>query len=227
MKKILAASAIAMALAATGANAAQTTLLKVTGKLAMAACTPALGGGGTVDYGNIALGSLSATETNRIGEKDVSFSITCPAPTKAAWAITDDRANTLADNIVVLEGDAAKNQISNVSMTYGVGDTAGNVHIGMYTIYADIANVTADGVKVDAISGATTTPAWTKSTTGIIKNGEMEMMTVAATGTTAPLAYTTAVFPLKTVLAVQNTGMLKITDDTKLDGQATITIKYL
>lgn len=227
MKKILAASAIAMALAATGANATSTVLLKVTGKLAMAACTPALGGGGTVDYGNISTGTLSATEASRIGERDVSFTITCPAPTKAAWAITDDRAGTRADKLSVTEGDAAKNEVTDPSMLYGVGDTPDSVHIGAYTIYADIANVTADGVKVDAISGATTTPVWAKSTTGIIKNGEMEMMTVATSGTTAPLAYTTAVFPLKTVLSVLSSATLKITDDVKLDGQATITIKYL
>ena len=226
MKKILAASAIAMALAATGANAGSTTLLKVTGKLAMPACTPALGGGGTVDYGTISLGTRSANTINRVGEKDVALTINCPAPTKAAWAITDDRANTRAD-LPVEEGDAVKNSVNDASYAYGVGQTAGQVNIGGYTVYADLANVTADGTKVDSIYGATSNPAWAKSTTGMIKNGEMEIMTVAASGTTTPLAFTTAVFPLKTVLEVGKTSELNITDDTKLDGQATITIKYL
>lgn len=40
------------------------------------------------------------------------------------------------------------------------------------------------------------------------------MMTVAASGTTAPLPFTTAVFPLKTSTAIQNTAALAITDDT-------------
>ncbi|EOC3310499.1 hypothetical protein ACI3LC_003279, partial [Salmonella enterica subsp. enterica serovar Kentucky] len=33
--------------------------------------------------------------------------------------------------------------------------------------------------------------------------------------------------PLKTSLAIQDTATLAITDDTVLDGQATITLKYL
>ncbi|EDA4529941.1 hypothetical protein F8948_25000, partial [Salmonella enterica subsp. enterica serovar Infantis] len=88
-------------------------------------------------------------------------------------------------------------------------------------------NVTADGVKSDAISGTVDSPVWQKSTTGIIKNGNMEMFTVATKGTTEPVPYTLAIFPLKTSLAIQDTATLAITDDTVLDGQATITLKYL
>ncbi|MCL0127260.1 hypothetical protein M2T39_29420, partial [Klebsiella pneumoniae] len=44
---------------------------------------------------------------------------------------------------------------------------------------------------------------------------------------TTPVAFTTAVFPLVTSLAIQGTDTLAITDDTSLDGQATITLKYL
>ncbi len=55
----------------------------------------------------------------------------------------------------------------------------------------------------------------------------MEMFTVATKGTTEPVPYTLAIFPLKTSLAIQNTATLAITDDTDLDGQATITLKYL
>ncbi len=108
-----------------------------------------------------------------------------------------------------------------------MGKTAGGVKIGAYSIFADVANVTADGVKSDVISGTVGSPSWQKTATGIIKNANMEMMTVAASGTTAPLPFTTAVFPLKTSLAIQNTAALAITDDTNLDGQATITVKYL
>lgn len=53
MKKILVATAVALALSATAANAASTAVLKVTGLLSVAACTPQLSGGGEVDYGLI------------------------------------------------------------------------------------------------------------------------------------------------------------------------------
>ncbi|HFN3633711.1 DUF1120 domain-containing protein [Enterobacter hormaechei] len=123
--------------------------------------------------------------------------------------------------------DAAGGNVSDTTQSYGVGKTAGGVKIGAYSIFADVANVTADGVKSDFISGTVGSPSWQKTATGIIKNANMEMMTVAASGTTAPLPFTTAVFPLKTSLAIQNTAALAITDDTNLDGQATITVKYL
>lgn len=129
--------------------------------------------------------------------------------------------------ITINTADAAGGNVSDTTQSYGVGKTAGGVKIGAYSIFADVANVTADGVKSDVISGTVDSPSWQKTATGIIKNASMEMMTVAASGTTAPLPFTTAVFPLKTSLAIQNTAALAITDDTNLDGQATITVKYL
>ncbi|MDI5829829.1 DUF1120 domain-containing protein, partial [Salmonella enterica subsp. enterica serovar Kentucky] len=41
-----------------------------------------------VDYGTIRLATLSATDVNQLGTKDVSLSISCPSATKAAWTIT-------------------------------------------------------------------------------------------------------------------------------------------
>lgn len=229
MKKILVATAVAAVLASGAANAASTALLKVTGLLSVAACTPTLSGGGTVDYGRIHLADLSSTGTNQLGTKNISLTITCPAATKAGWTITDDHADTHpgASVITINNADAANGSVSDTSMSYGVGKTTGGVKIGAYSIFTDISNVTADGVKVDAISGTAVSPTWQKTTTGIIKNGNAEVMTVAATGSTAPLAFTTSIFPLKTSLAIQSTAALAVTDDTNLDGQATITVKYL
>ncbi|MBW9414894.1 DUF1120 domain-containing protein [Enterobacter hormaechei] len=191
--------------------------------------TPQLSGGGEVDYGLIHLADLSATSVNQLGQKDISLTITCPVATKAGWTISDDRADTHpgASVITINTADAAGGNVSDTTQSYGVGKTAGGVKIGAYSIFADVANVTADGVKSDVISGTVDSPSWQKTATGIIKNANMEMMTVAASGTTAPLPFTTAVFPLKTSLAIQNTAALAITDDTNLDGQATITVKYL
>lgn len=90
MKKILVATAVAAVLASSAANAATTTLLKVTGLLSVAACTPELSGGGTVNYNRIHLADLDATSTNQLGTKNITLTITCPAATKAGWTITDD-----------------------------------------------------------------------------------------------------------------------------------------
>lgn len=229
MKKILVATAIAMTLTSAGANAAEATAqLKVTGLLSVEACTPTLSGGGTVDYGSIHLAGLSATSDNQLGTKDVSLSIKCPdAGAKAGWTITDNNAGTRASDITITNADAANGSVNSADQSYGVGETAGKVKIGAYSVFTDISNVTADGVKVDAISGAAASPTWAKSTTGIIKNADAEMMTVAASGSAEPLSYVTAVFPLKVSLAIKDTTTLAITDDTSLAGQATITVKYL
>ncbi|EDS7119998.1 DUF1120 domain-containing protein [Salmonella enterica subsp. enterica] len=229
MKKILLATAVAMAFTASAANAGSTAILKVTGKLSNAACTPTLDGGGVVDYGRIHLSELSSTSVNQLGTKDINLTITCPSASKVAWTISDDRADTHpgASVITINDADATGGAVSDTTMSYGAGQTTGGVKIGAFSIYTNVNNVTADGSSVDAISGTVDSPIWQKSTTGIIKNSNAEMMTVASTGTTEPLAYTMAVFPLKTSLAIQGTATLAITDDTNLDGQATITLKYL
>lgn len=227
MKKILLAAAVAMAFTTAGANAASTAVLKVTGLLSVEACTPTLSEGGVVDYGRIHLSELNADSDNQLGTKDISLTIKCPdAGAKAGWTITDDNASSRATDITVENADAANGSVSTADQSYGVG-LAGEVKIGAYSVFTDVANVTADGVKVDAISGAVDGSAWAKSTTGIIKNGNAEMMTVATSGSSDPLAYVTAVFPLKVSLAIKDTTTLAITDDTDLSGQATITVKYI
>ena len=227
MKKMLIAAVVAMTFTTTGTNAATTAVLKVTGLLSVDACTPSLSNGSVVDYGRIRVSDLFANSDNQLGTKDITLTIQCPdAGAKAGWTISDDTAATRAADITINNADATHGSVTGADQSYGVG-LAGQVKIGAYSVYTDVTNVTADGVKVDAISGATTNPIWTKSITGVIKNGNAEMMTVALSGSTDPLAYTTAVFPLKISLAIKDTHTLAITDDTKLSGQATITVKYI
>lgn len=164
-------TAIAASFATTSVNADTTAVLKVTGQLVVGGCTPELSGGGVVDYGTIRLATLSATDVNQLGTKDVSLSISCPSATKAAWTITDDRADTHpgASVISIANGDMTNSIVSDTTMSYGVGKTTEGVKIGAFSIYTDTANVTADGVKSDAISGTVDSPVWQKSSTGIIK----------------------------------------------------------
>lgn len=63
--------------------------------------------------------------------------------------------------------------------------------------------------------------------TGYIMNDGTDVMTVSKTGQRAPLAFTTATFPLKIALAIAPSKNLTLTDKTELDGQSTITLVYL
>ncbi len=95
-------------------NADTTAVLKVTGQLVVGGCTPELSGGGVVDYGTIRLATLSATDVNQLGTKDVSL-ISLVVCNKAAWTITDDRADTHPGASVI--------SIANGDMTSIVSDT--------------------------------------------------------------------------------------------------------
>ena len=88
-------------------------------------------------------------------------------------------------------------------------------------------SVTADGAAVDPIYQQNATGTWTKSTNGSSQGSHIRDFTVASAGSLDPLAFQTATFPLATSLALQDTTTLAITDDTQLDGQLTISLRYL
>ncbi|HIF6298706.1 TPA: DUF1120 domain-containing protein [Klebsiella michiganensis] len=225
MKKVLLATVLSLCV--SSAFAAETAVLKVKGTLTNAACTPELSNGGVVDYGNIRLGDLSATENNQLGMKDVSLTIQCTAPTKVSWNLIDDRADSVA-NIPVEDSSFVGGSIRSGNQIYGVGKV-GDVNIGNYALFVKLDSVTADGKAADSIStqlyadGST----WAKSLLGTTQGDNMRDFTVAKPGTLEPVAFQTAVFPMATSLAIRDTTTLAIKDDTQLDGQLTISLRYL
>ncbi|MEQ4743210.1 DUF1120 domain-containing protein [Klebsiella michiganensis] len=217
MKKTLIAAALVLF---TGsALAEQNAVLQVQGKLTAASCTPELSNGGEVDYGYIHLGSLSASEVNQIGEKDIDLKITCTAATKLAWTANDNRAET---NAKVQVADYEAGGVDYYQ--FGVGKTEGGVNIGDYLMLT-INSPIVDGVAAVIIARNSPTENW-RGTAGLRSDG-LTSMTVAAPGTVEPLAFTSAIIPITTKLAIQSTDILAITDDTQISGQATITLQYL
>lgn len=220
MKKVILASLIA--LASASAFAEPTAVLKVHGTLTNAACSPSIGNGGVIDYGFIRLGDLSATENNKIGMKQVPVTITCTAPTKVGFTILDNRADSNAQ----LPLDIGGNQNQSAKYyTYGVGTTTEGVKIGNYGMW--MTDVTADGNTVDPVSNNHDWEASKWHKTGIPRSDAFTTTSFAATGTEAPIAITTANFNFVTNLTIRDTTTLAITDDTPLDGQATMTLVYL
>ena len=129
--------------------------------------------------------------------------------------------------LTVENATALGNSLDDERVTYGVGK-AGNVNIGSYGMFVKVDSVTADGEGVTAISADyyDSGVKWAKSTGGITA-GTFRDFSVAAFGSEAPVAFKTATFPLVTSLAIQNTSTLAITDDTALDGELTISLRYL
>ena len=220
MKKIILATAVA--LCTTSAFAAETAVLKVQGKLTNAACSAEMGNGGVIDYGNIHLGGLSAKENNVIGQKQIPVTISCTAATKVGFTITDNRVDSNAQ--LPVDINTNPNQTDKF-YTYGVGKTAGQVNIGNYGMW--MTDVTANGSTVDPIlqNQDWTDGHWVKST--VPRNDAFSTSSFATTGSTAPLAITTATFNFVTNLVIRDTETLAITDDTPFEGQATMTLVYL
>jgi hypothetical protein len=225
MKKVLLATTLSLCI--NSAFAAETAVLKVKGMLTNAACTPELSNGGVVDYGVIHLAELSANEINQLGHKNIDLTINCTAATKVAWNLVDDRVDSRA-NITVKNGSYYNDTVvgGNHSQLYGVGKTADGVNIGNYAMFVNLDSVTADGNSVDTIYLQTGATVWYKS--GSTTQGDSyRNITVAETGSLEPLSFLTATFPLTTSLAIQDTTTLAITDDTEMDGQLTISLKYI
>jgi len=236
MKKLLLAALIAAT--STAALADASVVMKVKGKMNHASCTPELSNGGSIDFGTIALDQLSPNVVNQMGQKDMSLTINCPAATRVAWSIADNKADSNAANdltssqFYIRDGADNGNDVWGAGTTYGVGFTSVGEKIGAYAIATRVNDITANGVPAQAIYAPAFTNSkgeymWRNLTTGLIANGNAEIMTATSPGKTTPLAITNVVFPFKVSLAVVNTDRLTTTEETQLSGETTITLVYL
>lgn len=225
MKKTLYVAALTLSV--SSAFAAETSVMKVTGTLTNSACTPELDNGGVIDYGTIRLGELSSDTDNQLGQKSINFTINCAAPTRVGWTSVDDRSSTTAKGIYIKNAfNSGTATVSGNSWTFGVGKTADDIKIGAYSGFVRAANVTANGTSARLIYQQQGNTNWSGCSDCYLQN-TIRTWTVATNGTSVPLAFTTATFPLKTSLAIEDTATLGITDDTPLDGQLTLSLTYL
>jgi type 1 fimbria pilin len=214
MKKTFIAAALMVC--AGSAFAEPTAVLQVQGKLTNASCTPELSNGGEVDYGYIHLSTLSATAVNLIGKRSLDLTINCTVATKVAWTANDNRSDSNAKVKVDF--------VTEDYYQYGVGKTDAGVNIGDYTLMIE-SDTVVDGATVQTVGRNSSSEGWRKMS-GLRSDG-VTSLTVVNAGSLEPLAFRTATIPLTTTLAIQPTDTLAITDDTPIDGQATITLQYL
>lgn len=220
MKKVILATAIAISTSSVYASG--TAVIQVKGTLTNAACTAELGNGGVIDYGFIRLGELSETSNNQLGQKQIPVTINCTAPTKVGFTITDNRGDSNAQLPVDIGNN--KNQTTKY-YTYGVGFTNEGKKIGNYGMW--LTGSTVDGKSVDCIANNHDWSATSWKRSCIPRSDAFQTIAFAQTGTTTPLAFTTANFNFVTNLVIWDTSTLAITDDTPLDGQNTMTLVYL
>lgn len=225
MKKVLLVTMLALCI--NSAFAADTAVMKVQGNLTNSSCTPELSNGGTVDYGTISLAGLSATDINQLGKRDFTLTITCVTPTKIAFSTTDDRNGTVP-LVKVINGRNGGGDVVDGDKLFGVNKMADGVNIGNYSIYVNETSMQIDGKRGIFVYSSDNGSSWANLGVGEILYNRNRISTVAASAqNVAPLAFSTAVIPMTTALAIQGTDTLAITDDTPIDGQATFTLIYL
>ncbi|HFV9214649.1 TPA: DUF1120 domain-containing protein [Enterobacter roggenkampii] len=225
MKKIVticAAAALVLSYANSTFAANQSTDLKVQGTLTMGSCTPSLSTGGIVDYGKLSIAALNTSAVNQLGTHDITLSLACVSPTKVGFSVVDDRADSVADT-----GPSVNGFKADPAQEFGLGKTADGVSLGSFGMlpFSDSTHTSVDGAPGKLIVSEDNGAHWGQLS-DLIKNDGSQIISFAdANG--APVALTNATDVIGVNAAIQDTTTLAITDDTSLDGQATISVVYL
>ncbi|EOC1315358.1 DUF1120 domain-containing protein [Cronobacter turicensis] len=228
-KKISLVGAVIMALSST-AHAADSVDMKVSGTLVNGSCSPSLENGGVVDLGHIPLGNLSRTDTNRIGQKNITLTITCDTEIPVAWNVKDNRSDSLVE-LTVKNAFFNGSDCSASANKFGIGKTENGLNIGAYCISVNVPDATVDGNVGDVIykNLGSSANGWSKTGDGSARNysPNNRYLSIADVGSLIPKAGKVFVYPLMVTAAIQATDILSITDNTILDGSATISMVYI
>ncbi|WP_312629318.1 DUF1120 domain-containing protein [Scandinavium sp.] len=196
--------------------------VKVTGQIVPPACIPAVNGGAVFDYGAIKAGSLKSDSFNVLAKKGLSFSLTCSSPMKVAFISADGRAGT-----VVSGGGSMGINGSSTSKFYGLGQVDGK-NIGNYAMGIRDTDLTIDGEKgFEGIQSQDNGATWKTGDYRGIWMDQQYISSVAKSGTTEPVAFTTLTGTILTQPVINKASELDLTKVINLDGLVSIQVLYL
>ncbi|MDR0805543.1 MAG: DUF1120 domain-containing protein [Enterobacteriaceae bacterium] len=233
--------ALAVLAASSSAAFAESVDVIVTGTITPSACTPAISGGGVIDYGAIAPSTLNPTNYTVLAEKTLAFSIVCDAPAKVAIQTRSSRPGSIAGGIAGLGSGIGVEQLPSgvvlfgYTSIYGVGlgfDVDGTTKIGGYGMRIKPNSVLVDDVAATQLFSNnfySSTSSWTVATSGTLFNTGVHprVITWADTGTTVPKAFTTMTGTLGVQAYINYISELDLTHPIVLDGLSTIELVYL
>lgn len=235
MKKTVLATLL-MAAAGQAMAVGDSVNIKVRGQFVPAACSLAVDGGGTVDYGKIKAETIAKDDFTMLGVKTVGLSITCEAPTKLALHTTDMRAGSAVSmtgkawNVKAKGG--AYSVDNNQSLGLGLGQDGGK-NIGAWAMWMEPDAVKVDGSAVVPIGlvglPTNTTDSWSKNNSGTtwLANAADIYYSWAKTGELTPLAVKTLTGTLSVQAGINKGSELDLTKAVHLDGMATVQVFYL
>ncbi|EKY3091026.1 DUF1120 domain-containing protein [Cronobacter dublinensis] len=215
MKKILFTSML-LALA-SGAQAADTVELKVTGTLVNGACTPVIENGGVIDLGHIPVKNMTAEGTQgyypaQYQHKKVSLDITCTTAMNIGFNIVDNKPGTVPDSFSTFSG------------VYGMGKTSDDKKIGVYQLYYNQATV--DGVTGKVIYAVDHGSVWKDAAALNHGNGEYTY-SFADAASNVPKSGKDFSMKIDTTYYFDKTLVDNLQDDIPFDGSATFSLVYL
>ena len=207
ISKALLASAIALT-ASTAFAEGDSVTLTVTGAVTPSACTPTLGG--NFEFGAIDKANLPVNQTGThyvVPYKELTFTVSCAAPTSFVLAPTDHKADSRDAN--------------SGFYTFGLGWTAGGSKIGYYVLGLLDAAAGGNPVKVYRATDSSAT-AWEESEGMDGPQGRYSRFgdSPSTYSSYQQVTATLAAFPYVR-------SDLDFSEEIKLDGSATIEVKYL
>lgn len=209
-------------LASSVVHAADTAELQVRGAILPSACVPGFASGGIVDYGTILAKDVPLNANMALGERNLTFTVTCDNAAKIALRAVDNRASSIVPGLLAEKNGAEYTD----SYAFGLGVVAGKT-IGVYKVNMSM-NVTADNAIVSVLNSIENAP-WFVATSSVnhFRGDGQIRKSFAAGGATTPSAFKT-VSGLLAISAILNKGSdLPLTQEIPLDGSATIEVLYL
>ncbi|CAI1121504.1 P pilus assembly protein, pilin FimA [Serratia quinivorans] len=219
-KKCYALAIIMASSVATSAYAAESAELKVTGKIVPTSCEIDLGSSGTVDYGDISSRELT-------GAAPIQLTISCDGKSQVAYKITDNRADTVVQNLTIpLTGTDGVSSYA----SFGLGKV-GEKNLGAWNaVQSDLKVDGFSAVGLINVGGGPGNEVFVEGQSNEympINNGMEYSWSRNDLGIVAPATGKVFSSNIRVAGALDKAISLNQADEVKLDGSATLSIRYL
>ncbi|WP_353631794.1 DUF1120 domain-containing protein [Pseudomonas canadensis] len=209
MKKLLCTSVAGLLIgSALPAFAASTTDLTVKGMIVPSACTPSLTPGGTINVGRLSVKDLNQDARTLLTPVTLQLSINCEASTLFAMTATDNRADS-ATSVVEL----------------GIGKTTAGEPIGGYLVL--LGKVIADQAPVQPIGSMNNGRTWLSMFADEGWQTDMWVSIKQPGAVSVPIPAKDTQMEFLVNPFIHPAKNLTISQDTGIDGSATISVVYL
>ncbi|CCG87337.1 DUF1120 domain-containing protein [Erwinia piriflorinigrans] len=231
MKSLINTCAVAALAIFSGTAISESVGVQVVGTIKPSACTPVISNDGNIDYGIISTATLSTDSLTQLDNKQLTFSITCDAPTKLGLKAVNGRPGTAA----AARGDEDGHyggftpvgiSAENGNVVVGLGKS-GDKKIGGYNIMMD--RITADGDPVNNLYRFTSSgsSSWDKMLFLPFYLKEEILTSWSKPSGNTPLTFTNMSGTINVRAYINKTSELDISQPIALDGQTTIELVYL